>query len=150
MVDLTELCLIEGKVVYTVFVDVNILNVDGNLFDATSYAVVSALRTAQMQKYEPDGDKVKATGEMGPVPISKIPVSITIARIGTKLVVDPSIDEEAVMDARITLTTDDGGNVCAGQKGNPGTLTPAQVMEAAEISIRRGKEIRKQIAKATN
>lgn len=149
MVDLTELCLIAGKVVYTVFVDVNILNVDGNLFDATSYAVVSALRTAKMQKYEVEGDKVKATGERGPIPISKIPVSITIARIGSKLVVDPSVEEEGVMDARITLTTDDEGNICAGQKGNPGTLTPAQVMEASELAIRKGKEIRKHIARAT-
>ena len=48
MVDLSKLVLIAGKSVYTVFVDVNILNVDGNLFDATSYAVVSALRTAKM------------------------------------------------------------------------------------------------------
>lgn len=150
MVDLTVLCLVEGKVVYSVFVDVSILNVDGNLFDATSYAVVSALRTAKMPKYEVEGDKAKATGKSGPVPISKIPVSITIARIGGKLIVDPGIEEEAVMDARITLTTDDEGNICAGQKGNPGTLTPAQVMEASELALRKGKEIRKQILKATS
>ncbi|HMD78400.1 MAG TPA: exosome complex component Rrp42, partial [Nitrososphaerales archaeon] len=47
MVDLTKLCLIEGKSVVTVFVDCNVMNVDGNLFDATSYAVVAALRTAK-------------------------------------------------------------------------------------------------------
>src|SRR5207245_10151830 len=58
MVDLSKLVLIAGKSVYTVFVDVNILNVDGNLFDATSYAVVSALRTAKMPKFEADGEKV--------------------------------------------------------------------------------------------
>ncbi len=150
MVDLTELSLIEGKVVYTVFVDVSILNVDGNLLDATSYAVVSALKTAKMPKYEVDGDKVKATGKSGILPVSKTPVSITIARIGSKLVVDPSTEEEAVMDARITLTSDDKGNICAGQKGNPGTLTPAQVMEASELALRKAKEIRKRIVEATD
>jgi exosome complex component RRP42 len=145
MVDLTKLCIVEGKVVYTVFVDVSILNVDGNLLDATSYAVVSALRTSNMPKFVPDGEKAKATGETGPIPISKVPISVTMARIGNSLVVDPAMDEEAVMDARITLTTDDDGNICAGQKGNPGTFTAAQILEAAEISLRRGKEIRKRL-----
>ncbi|MDA4128533.1 MAG: exosome complex protein Rrp42 [Thaumarchaeota archaeon] len=148
MVDLTELCIVAGKVVVTIFVDVSILNVDGNLFDATSFAVVSALKTAKMPKYVPDGDKAKATGETIPVPVKRVPVSVTMARIGNVLIVDPSIEEEAVMDARITLTTDDDGNICAGQKGNPSTFTPAQVMAAAELSTRKGKEIRKQIVGA--
>ncbi len=149
MVDLSELCLIEGKSVYTVFADVNILNVDGNLFDATSYAVVSALRTAKMPKFEVKGEKVTNTGTMIPVPVTKTPVSITMARIGGSIVVDPTAEEEAVMDARITLTTDDEENICAGQKGNAGTFTPAQVMEAAEIAVRKGREVRKLIEEAS-
>ena len=43
MLDLDKLCLIPGKIVYTIFVDCSIINSDGNLLDATSYAVVSAL-----------------------------------------------------------------------------------------------------------
>ncbi len=149
MVDLSELCLVEGKSVYTVFIDVNILNVDGNLFDATSYAVVSALRTAKMPKFEVDGDKVSNTGKVIAVPVRKTPVSITIAKIGESLVVDPTDEEEAVMDARITLTTDDEENICAGQKGNPGTFTTEQVMEAAKMAIRKGKEVRRVIKEAS-
>src|SRR5271157_3636196 len=80
MVDLTKLCLIEGKSVYTVFVDVNIMNVDGNLFDAMSYAVVSALRTAKMKKYKVKDEKAEATDQMIPVPVERTPVSVTMAR----------------------------------------------------------------------
>src|SRR5439155_251042 len=57
MVDLAKLVLIAAKSVYTVFVDVNILNVDGNVFDATSDAVVSALRTAKSRKFEADAQE---------------------------------------------------------------------------------------------
>ncbi len=149
MVDLKKLCLIEGKTVYTVFVDVNIMNVDGNLFDATSYAVVSALRTAKMKKYAVEGDKVVAKEEWVPVPVERTPVSITLARIGDALIVDPNSEEEGVMDMRITITTDDDGNICASQKGEASTITPAQVLQAADISIRLGKEIRDQILEAT-
>ncbi len=66
MIDVSSLCIKAGKWVYAVFVDVNILNVDGNLFDATSYAVVSALLTAKMPKFVMDGDAVKDTGESAP------------------------------------------------------------------------------------
>ncbi|MDA4124969.1 MAG: exosome complex protein Rrp42 [Thaumarchaeota archaeon] len=149
MVDLKKLCLIEGKTVYTVFVDVNIMNVDGNLFDATSYAVVSALRTAKMKKYAVEGDKVVAKDEQVPVPVERTPVSITMARIGDALIVDPNSEEEGAMDMRITITTDDDGNVVASQKGEASTITPAQVLQAVDISIRLGKEIRDQIVEAT-
>jgi len=149
MVDLTKLCLIPGKTVYTVFVDVNIMNVDGNLFDATSYAVVSALRTAKMKKYKVKDEKVEETEDIVPVPVEKIPVSVTMARIGDALVVDPDSEEEAAMDMRITITTDDDGNVCASQKGEASTISPAQVLQAADTSIKLGKEIRKQIKDTT-
>ena len=149
MVDMTKLCLIPGKTVISVFVDVNIMNVDGNLFDATSYAVVSALRTAKMKKYKVKDEKVEDTGEMVPVPVEKTPVSVTMARIGDALVVDPNSEEEGAMDMRITITTDDDENVCASQKGEASVISPAQVLQAADTSIRIGKEIRKQIRDAT-
>ena len=149
MVDLTKLCLVPGKSVVTVFVDCNVMNVDGNLFDATSYAVVAALRTAKMKKYIVKDDKVEATDELIPVPVERTPVSVTMARIGEKMVVDPDTEEEASMDMRITITTDDDGNVCASQKGEASTISPTQVLEAADTSIRVGKGIRAQIIEAT-
>ncbi|MDG6902189.1 MAG: exosome complex protein Rrp42 [Nitrososphaerota archaeon] len=149
MVDLGKLNLVSGKSVIAIFVDCNVMNVDGNLFDATSYAVVSALRTAKMKKYVIKDDKAEATDEWIPVPVEKTPVSVTVARIGDALVVDPSAEEEAAMEMRITITTEDGGNVCASQKGEASTISPAQVLQAADLSIKIGKEIRAQIKEAT-
>ncbi|MDE1858260.1 MAG: exosome complex protein Rrp42 [Thaumarchaeota archaeon] len=149
MVDLGKLNLVSGKTVIAVFVDCNIMNVDGNLFDATSYAVVAALRTATMKKYVVKDDKAVATDQMVPVPVEKTPVSVTFARIGDRVVVDPNTEEEASMDMRITITTEDGGNVCASQKGEADSITPAQVLQAVDTSIRLGKEIRAKITEAT-
>jgi exosome complex component RRP42 len=149
MVDLTKLCLIPSKSVVTVFVDCNVMNVDGNLFDATSYAVVAALRTSKMKKYVVKDDKVEATDEVVPVPVEKTPVSVTMARIGDRLVVDPNTEEEASMDMRITITTDDDGNICASQKGEASTISPAHVLEAVDTSIKVGKVLRSKILEAT-
>ncbi len=148
MIDLATLVIKAGKFVYTIFVDVNVLNVDGNLFDATSYAVVSALLTAKMPKFAMEGDVVKVTDEIVPVPVSRIPASITSAKIGNALLIDPTSEEEAVMDARITITTDDDANVCAGQKGEPGSFSPEQVMDAVNMAISKGKEVRQKIKEA--
>ena len=149
MVDLTRLCLVPGKSVVTVFVDCNVMNVDGNLFDATSYAVVAALRTSKMKKYVVKDEKAEATEDWVPLPVERTPISVTLARIGDRLVVDPNAEEEASMDMRITITTDDDGNICASQKGEASTISPTQVLDAADTSIRVGKMLREQMAEAT-
>ena len=149
MIDLGGLSLIPGKAVVSIFCDFNVMNVDGNLFDAVSYAVVAALKTAKMKKYAVKGDKVEATEEVVPVPVTRTPVSVTMARIGETLVVDPGAEEEASMDMRITITTDDDGSVCASQKGEASTISPAQVLQAVDTSIRVGKAIRAKILEAT-
>ncbi len=142
MLNLSELALLPGKRVYAVFVDVSVLNVDGNLFDATSYSVVAALLTSHMTKYTVINGEARKTDETLPLPTQTIPVSVTMARIGDAIIADPTSEEEAVMDARITLTSDGRGNFCAGQKGQSGTLTFEQVRFAAQTSRVKGEEIR--------
>ncbi|MCL4518869.1 MAG: exosome complex protein Rrp42 [Thaumarchaeota archaeon] len=151
MIDVSKLVLTPGKHVSSVFVDVSILNVDGNLFDATSYAVVSALLTTKIPKYVVDenGQPVK-TDERIQLPIQTIPVSVTMARIGDYVIVDPTAEEEAVMDARITLVSDSNGNICAGQKGLPGTFTTDQILSASSTAKLKGEELRALIKKAAS
>ena len=151
MIDVSKLVLVEGKHVYAVFVDVSIINVDGNLFDATSYSVIAALLNAKIPKYvlDADGKPVK-TDETIPLPIQTVPIAVTQARIGDNLLVDPTPEEEAVMEARITFVSDDRGNICAGQKGLPGTLTIEQVLQAASTAKLKGEEIRPIVKKGAN
>jgi len=142
MIALDKLVLISGKKVYAVFADVSVLNTDGNLFDATSYAVVSALLTTRIPKYEVKDDRLVKTEDTIPLPINTIPVSVTMARIGDNIIVDPTSEEEMCMDARVTISTDDQGRICAMQKGNPGTFTLEQLNNAVSIAIDKGNEIR--------
>jgi len=143
MVDFSKLVLIPGRKVYAVFVDVNVLNTDGNLFDASSYATVASIASSTMPKFYVDqSGQVKKSDEITSLPVKGIPVSITMARIGDTLIVDPTSEEEAVMDARITLVFDEDGNLCAGQKGQPGTLNFDQVKSVVKIAKVKAKEIR--------
>jgi exosome complex component RRP42 len=149
MIDVSQLVIKEGEKVYAVFADVSILNTDGNLFDTTSYAVVAALLSAKYTKYELVDGKPKPTDIVEPLPLKTIPVSVTTAKIGDSIIVDPTDEEEAVMDARLTLTSDSNGNMVAGQKGEPGTFSFEQMLNGADISRMKGDEIRKMLKEAT-
>ncbi len=145
MLDLDKLALIPGKIVYTIFVDCSIINSDGNLLDATSYAVVSALLTCKLPVFAVENEKVVDTGKIMPPPITTIPISVTAVRIGDSVLLDPTVEEEACMDARITITTQSDGDLVAMQKGFTGPFSLDQVLQAVEIARNKGKEIRSKI-----
>lgn len=142
MIDLSKLVLVKGKVVYAIFVDVSILNIGGNLFDATSYAAVSALLTAKVPEFKVEDGSVVNTGNTIPMPVRTIPVSVTMAKIGNAIIADPISEEEAVMDGRVTMTTNTDGNVCAVQKGGSGAFTVEQIHHIVDTAIAKGEEIR--------
>ncbi|HEV8388180.1 MAG TPA: exosome complex protein Rrp42 [Nitrososphaera sp.] len=144
MIDLEQLVLVPGKIVYTIFVDCSVVNVDGNLFDATSYAVVAALLGAKLPVLEMRDDKVVDTGSTRDMPITTVPVSITAARIGDYILTDPASEEEACMDARITITTNEEG-LCAIQKGFTGSFTADQIKKAVDTARIKGQEVREKL-----
>ncbi|MHB1908169.1 MAG: exosome complex protein Rrp42 [Nitrososphaerales archaeon] len=151
MIDVGKLVLLAGKWVYAVFVDVSIINADGNLFDAVSLATVAALLTAKMPKYELQANnEPKKTEEKIPLPIQTVPIAVTVAKIGEHLIVDPNSEEEAVMDARITFVSDDRGNICAGQKGLAGSFSPEQILFAANNAKLKGEQIRSILKQGVN
>lgn len=148
-IDLEKLCVESGKLVFVVFIDVYVLNHDGNLIDASAIAALAALINTKMFKYAvEEGEIVKKPGYT-PLPIVNYPVAVTFAKIGDKLILDTGMDEEEVMDARLTMTMDKDGNICAIQKGGgSGYFTKEEIMEAAKIASEKTKELRKIVVKS--
>ena len=149
MIDLDKLVLVPGKIVYTIFVDCSIINADGNLFDATSYAAVSALASSKIPVFEMQDGKVVHTGNSHDPPVTTIPVSITAIRIGEAVILDPTSEEEACMNARITITTNSNGDYTAIQKGSTGAFTVEQIKKAAETARIKGEEVRVKLKEST-
>ena len=144
-IEFDKLCIEPGKKVFVVFVDVYVLNHDGNLIDASALAALAALLNTKMPNYEIEDGEVKIKSGYTPLPIKKHPITVTFAKINDKLVVDPWLEEEQVMEARISIATEDDGNICAIQKGGSGYFTPKQVLEAAKIAKEKAQEIRKKL-----
>ncbi len=144
MIDLHQLVLIENKSVVGIFIDSSVIDAAGNLFDACSYASVAAVLSSTIPKYEiKDDAPVLVEGVTSKPPVKTLPVSITMARIGDYIIVDPSKEEEACMDARITITTNSAGNICALQKGGEDGFSVEQLVKCSELALSVGTKIRK-------
>ena len=136
MIDLSQFVLEEDKSVIGLFADSVITDHDGNLFDACSYSSVAAIMTSKIPKWEIKDDKpVMVEDEVSDAPITTIPVSITMGRIGEFIIIDPNLDEWECLDARITITTNSDGNIVALQKGGSAGFTFDQLVKCSELSI---------------
>ena len=149
MIDVSQLVIEQNKSVVGVFADNVVVDYDGNLFDACSYAATCALLSSKSPKWNwVDDAPTLVEGEDMPVPISTIPVSVTMGKIGTHIIVDPNGDEWSSMDARVTITTDSDGNICALQKGGSDGFTLEEIHRCGDISVKVGAKIREKLKAA--
>ena len=134
IVDKEKLVLIPGEKVFIIFIDLYVLGYDGNMFDCGELAAVKALCTTKLPKFEiVDGD-AKLIPEWRPLEIMDYPVSVTIVKIGDALLVDPSDNEQRVLDARITLALNAKNEVVSAQKGGTGGFTVDEIAQAMDIA----------------
>ena len=143
-----DLCVEPGKKVFIVFVDVYVLNHDGNLIDASALAALAALMNTKMFNYEVKEGEIKIKPGYKPLPLRNHPIAVTFAKISDRVIVDPWLEEEQVMDARLTMTVEKDGKICAVQKGGYGYFTAQEIFEASKIAQQKAVEMRKLVVKA--
>ncbi len=149
-IDLKKLCIEPGKKVFMVFVDIYVLDHDGNLIDAAAMAALGALVSAKMHAFEVRNGELIYKDEIIPLPLLNYPVPITSVKIDGSIVVDPCLEEEQVMSCRLTVTTDKNDNICAMQKGGLGVFTPDEVKQIVSTSISKSKDLREKILSKVN
>ena len=144
-IDTEKLCIEPGQKVFIVFIDVYVLNHDGNLIDASALAAMAALLNTKMPNYEIKDGELKIKQGYTPLPMKSHPITVTIGKVNNYLIVDPWLEEEQVMDSRISFAFNDDGNICAIQKGGSGYFTPQQILEASKIAHEKSAELRKKL-----
>ncbi len=141
VMDVTKLCVKKGEKVWLVFVDMHILDFDGNLFDACGIALMAALMNT-MVPAERHG-----LGEDYPLPIDHIVVPTTFYKVKDQIMLDARLEEEMISDARLTVATDENGDIVAMQKGLSGVFEYEETLSCIENSKKIGDELRKLIKK---
>jgi exosome complex component RRP42 len=136
MMDMHELCIEPGKKVWMVFLDIQVINYDGNLFDAATMAALVAMNSTSVPASR------FGLGEDFPLPVNGWPVTTTFVKLRDVLMVDPTITEELASDARFTVSIDDNGHIRAMQKGLKGALIYDEVIRALDIAQKLSLELR--------
>ena len=136
-IDLAPLCIEEGEKVWMIFIDMLPIDMHGNLFDAFNYGAMAALSTAKIPWSKIDDSKKDV-----PLVTHHAPVSITAVKLGNKVMVDPSIDEEEVADARLTVVIDENDDIRAMQKGLNGSFSIDEIKYVVGLSRDLGKKVR--------
>jgi exosome complex component RRP42 len=147
-IDFSKLCISPKEKVWMVYVDIDVLDNDGNLIDAAGLAAAAALRNATMPVLTEDRrvDYGKKTGEK--LPINYTPVSVTVCKIGKSIMTDPSLSETNAIDARLTVGTieKDGETYLSSmQKGGPSGLTVEEIERMVDLAKDKGNELRRLI-----
>ncbi len=143
-IDVDKLCVTEGEQVWIVFIDVHVLDYAGNLFDAASLGAIAALHNTRLPKVE-GGKIIYQERTNKKLPMTDKPIETTFVEIRNGIILDPDLDEERVMDARLTVATTQKGDMCALQKGGLGTFTPDEIFEMVDAGAKKAKELRKYI-----
>jgi exosome complex component RRP42 len=141
-VDLAGLSIVPGEKCWICYVDIHILDDLGNLIDAALLAASSALTGATLPA------KRFGVGEDAPLKVRHVPIETTFVRLGDALLVDPTTEEQEAAQGRLTIATDELGNVCAMQKGKVGAFSPQDVVDLAERAQAHGDRLRAVIKEA--
>jgi exosome complex component RRP42 len=135
-VDLEDLCIIPGKQVWVIFIDVHILDDCGNIMDASSLGAIAALLTTRVPASR------FGLGEDYPLPVKDVPIATTAIEFGDVLMFDPDVDEESIANTKLTVISTADGSICGMQKSGPGMLTPEQAYRIVDIACQKAREIR--------
>ena len=143
-IDTKQLVIESGEKVWAVMIDIVTINDAGNLLDAAGMAALAALKNAKFPAY--DGEKVDyMTKTKKSLPMLREPLPITLLKVGKHIIVDPLPEEEKLMDARLTVTTTEKGNICALQKGGRVPLQIEDVQQMVKIALEKAKFLKTKI-----
>jgi exosome complex component RRP42 len=143
-IDFESLCVEEGEKVWTLFIDLCSINDDGNLNDAFSLAALAAIKNAKFPEYV-DGkiDYKKKTANS--VKMNWEPIEVTVFKIGKYLIVDPTLEEELMVDARLTVAGLADNTICALQKGGDVAISIDEIEQMTELALKNIAILRKKV-----
>ncbi|MFP4402926.1 MAG: exosome complex protein Rrp42 [Candidatus Woesearchaeota archaeon] len=141
-IDLKKLSIKKGEKCWIVQVDICSINDSGNLLDASALAVLAALKNTVFPKYENDEINYKEKSDKK-LELNKVPITVTVFKLGDVFLVDPLPNEENNFDARLSVAMTEDNKICALQKGGFSPLVSDEIIKMIEIAEEKSKELRK-------
>ena len=147
-INMKKLCIEPGEKAWFVTIDIITINDAGNLFDASALAALAALKSARYPEVDSETGAInykKKTSQK--LPMLKDPLAVTVYKIGSQLLVDPTAEEEKAYDARLTVASDSKGILSAMQKGGEAPITIEDVGRMIDLALEKTKFLRNELNK---
>jgi exosome complex component RRP42 len=136
---------INDEKVWSVFVDIHIISHDGNLLDAAALAAISALKTTKVPKINLEKMEVQRNDFEKDLPVVHTPINVTVCKVNEKTILDPTKDEESIVDAKLSISVREDDKICALQKQGDKGIMINEIDEMIDLAMKKSKELRKLI-----
>jgi exosome complex component RRP42 len=111
--------------------------------DAAVLGSVAALMNTKIPTTKIENDEIVLDYEnMIPLPINEKALMCTFAKIDGELIIDPSLEEEEIMGARLSIGMTEEVNICAMQKGGAQPLDREEILKVVSIAKMKTAELR--------
>ncbi|GJN88388.1 hypothetical protein Rhopal_001354-T1 [Rhodotorula paludigena] len=153
-IDREALCIVAGQKVWSIRVDVHILDDEGNLLDCASIAAMTALRHFRKPDVSVLGEEVTihSMTERVPVPLAvhHSPMCLTFAFFGedSLAVLDPTRLESQLCTGTLTLALNAQSEICVLSKQGGAPLAADDVLRAVTIGVERVREVDDKVRRA--
>lgn len=157
--DTEALCILVGKKVWAVTIDVAVVDAAGNAVDAAHLAAMAALLHARRNDVSISGTDVHvhpySEREPLPLPIHHVPLTVSYALFAATTqfpddiaVLDPLAAEELASDGALTVAMNSNGEVCGLHKAGGLPLDPSLVVRCAQVASERVVQLTELLNKA--
>jgi len=151
--DLRDLCILNSKTCWILYVDILVLEVGGNLYDSVSMAVKAALFSTKMPVVsvtsvdggEPELELSEDPHASTRLNVSSAPILVSLTRIGNHCVVDSTPEEETCSSASLVISVTPKGEVTTIKKIGGGSFHPSNISAATKQAVSIGLKVNQSI-----
>jgi len=141
-----KLCIKENEAVYILFVDMYVINYDGNLIDAGGVSALTTLISAHIPEGKIGENGLEWTGNYltGDTIVNELPLVLTYSKIDDIIFLDPNLAEELVSDGKISISVTEN-KISSIQKSGSTTFSIEEIKMLGKKSIDIGKKLRNEL-----
>ncbi|KAJ8041464.1 Exosome complex exonuclease RRP42 [Holothuria leucospilota] len=151
ILDFESLCIIPGQCCWVLYIDIVLLECGGNLLDAMSLAVKAALANTRIPKVtvlrdSEGGEDIEVSDDPDgyhTLEISKVPLFVTLSKIGQKHVVDATLEEEACCSASLVVSVNSSGDFTGMVKKGSSSLSNDSIHDMLVTAKKVGIQLHK-------
>ncbi|MFW9823428.1 MAG: exosome complex protein Rrp42 [Candidatus Thorarchaeota archaeon] len=141
-----KLCIKEKEAVYILFVDMYVMNHDGNLIDAGAVSALTTLLSAHIPEGIIGDNDLEWTGKYltGKDIVNELPLALTYGKIDDIIFLDPKLPEELVCEGKISMSVTED-KITSIQKSGAATFSIEEINMLGKKSIEIGQKLRKKL-----